>query len=331
MPELASLIGQHFAFASGRTGVLQQLLMTSSDRDRLLGAKDLAETEQILTELKMSSIIDQGLKRSDDILQAVSEWIRREVEQMSPEASRPVFHILWLENDAPILSYLLKKHHNLHSEISRQPESGMTTYAPEDLQSLVEESSSGRLPDHLVSFVREIKEQRDPLPEAIDAAVAEYCADLQKRLARASGSDLIQKYVIHKIDLSNILTALRRKEERVDTSVFLQGGALDLRKIAGNREAIAKQIEKSHLPNEIANAIRSESDIEPALASVTADDIAHLWNVPLSIEPLFAFAALGSSQLKLIRAIVIGKRAGLSPQEIKSMLPPFIPASHYVL
>lgn len=331
MPELQSLVGQKFAFASGRTGVLQQLLLTSSDRDRLLGAKDLSDAEQILTELKFTSVIDQGLRKSDDILNALSHWVRNEVEQMSPESSRPTFSVLWLEEDAPLLSYELKAFHGLTSATSKEPTTGMTAYDPEELKALVQQNATGRLPSHLANFVREMKKAADWKPEEIDAKVAQYIADLQQKLARTSGSTLVQKYVEHKIDLTNIRTALRLKEEQADLSVFLSGGTLNLKKIAGNAEAIAKAVEQSALPNNIADAIRSATDLELALAKVTADDIAHMWNVPLSIEPLFAFAALGSSQIKLIRALTIGKRASLSPQEIKDMLPPFLSASHYVL
>ena len=332
MPEFASLVGQNFAFASGRTGVLQQLLLTATDRDRLLGAKDLPEAEQILTELKMTNPIDQGLKKADEILNAVAEWVREEVEQMSPESKRPTFHILWLQEDAPLLSYLLKKHHGLTSEIAREPESGMTTYDPEQLYGLLE-GNPGQLPEHLVSFVREMKEKKDLTPEAVDAEVSQYVTDLQLKLARASGSALIAKYVVNRIDLTNIRTALRvdSKQSTVNRSALLSGGLLNLEKAIGDADAVAKLIEMSSLPNAIADAIRSEGDLELALAKVTADDIAHLWNVPLSIETLFAFAALSSSQLKLLRALTIGKRAGLSPQEIKQMLPPFLSASHYVL
>ena len=330
MSGLSAIVGQNFAFASGRTGVLQQLLLTASDRDRLLGSKNLQEAEQILTELKMSSPIDQGLKKADEILQAIAEWAREEVEQMSPASSRPTFHILWLDEDAPLLSYLLKKHHGLTSEISQQPQSGMTTYEPEQLHALME-GNPGRLPGHLVSFVREMKEKRDLRPEEIDADVSQYVASLQQKLARASGSTAIQRYVTHRIDLTNIRTALRLSETEADLSVFLTGGTLELRKIAGDSDAIAKAIERSELPNSIASAIRSGDGLAQALAQVTADDIAHMWNIPLSIEPLFAFAALAHAQIKLLRALTIGKRAGLSPQEIKTMLPPFLSASHYVL
>jgi len=80
MSELSTLLGQNFSFASGRTGVLQLLLLTQPDIDRLLGSRDTSEANKILTELKLTSIINQGLNEGDAILQAVGAWIRHEVE-----------------------------------------------------------------------------------------------------------------------------------------------------------------------------------------------------------------------------------------------------------
>ena len=131
MSQLETLIGQQFAYAFGRTGVLQQLLLTQPDVDRLLGAHDRKDLEKILTELKLTNMIDQSISKSDEILQAVGSWIRSEVELMSPEEKRPVFNILWLKGDSALLSYLLKKHHKLTSIISKEPETSITSYNPE--------------------------------------------------------------------------------------------------------------------------------------------------------------------------------------------------------
>jgi len=331
MSHISSLIGQHFAYASGRTGVLQQILLTESDKDRLLGAQNLDATEQILTELTITNAIDQGLRKADDILFALGLWTRNEVEQMTPENKRPTFHILWIEEYSPLLSYLLKKHAGLTSPASREPQSRIPAHEALELKKLIEEDEAGQLPRALISFVREMKERKDVTPESIDAAVAQYIADRQIQLARKSGSKEILLYVSHKIDLNNIRTALRK----APSSAFLTGGTLHLEKAEGNTEAIAKAIDISDLPFTLGQAIRKNSDdpnaLEMALSQVIAHDIAHMWNIPLSIEPVFAFAALAQSQLALLRALIIGKRANLDPQTIKKMLPPFLSASHYVL
>lgn len=329
MSTMQSLIGQHFAYASGRTGVLQQLLLTASDRDRLLGAASLKEAESILTELKLTNPIDQGLKKTEEILLAIGAWVRKEVETMAPESKKPAFHILWLEEDAPVLSYLLKSHHGLTSAVSSQPQSGMTAYGIDALTTLVNDEVSGSLPSHLTEFVKTAKTMKDVTPQAIDSAVAQYIATVQLSLARASGSKALKTYVEHKIDLSNIRTALRNSDD------LLTGGSISPTALTKGIPNILRAIDRSTLPYELSENIRKVVDdpnaVEHALSKVVAEDIAHMWNIPLSIEPVFAFAALAQSQMRLLRVLLIGKRANMSPQEIKLMLPPFLSASHYVL
>jgi len=109
MSALQSVIGQHFAYASGRTGVLQQLLLTASDRDRLLGAANLPEAESILTELKLTNPIEQGLKKSDEILLAIGAWVREEVEIMAPE-SRNLPSIFSGSKKTPLCFRIYLKH-----------------------------------------------------------------------------------------------------------------------------------------------------------------------------------------------------------------------------
>ncbi|MDA1209026.1 MAG: hypothetical protein O2904_03265 [bacterium] len=288
-------IGQHFAFAHGRTGVLQQLLLTQSDVDRLLGASSGREVEKILTELKLTTNIDQGISDGNAILQATASWIRNEVEQMSPDASKSTFNILWLEGDAPILSYLIKDALNLTSAISTQPTSGLTAYDPEALRLLVQEKKPGTLPAHLVDFVTALLKREYLDPQTIDEEVACYIASVWTNLARTSGSKDIQSYVEHRIAINETQKQLR-KGEVVTHKSFVD-----------------------------------PDNLEQGFSRITAHDIAKMWNTPLSIEPLFAFAATAIQQLKLVRMILIGKRNGLSPQEIKQALPPFLSASHYVL
>lgn len=329
MSTKSALIGQHFAYASGRTGVLQQLLLSASDRDRLLGSASLQEAELILAELKLAHIAGPGLKKSDDILRAIGTWIHKEVETMIPESKQETFQILWLEEDAPMLSYLLKRHHGLTSSISIPPSNRMNTYDIDTLE---------QFPENLVPCIRSLKKQRVNAwkPEDIDHEVAAYVAALQKTLARTSGSSAIKQYVTHKIDLGNIRTALRCLVQGIDAKNYLlEGGNIPLKDLTKDRKGILDAINRSHLPYTLADALTKAADdhnaIEHALSKVIADDIAHMWNIPLSIEPVFAFAALAQSHMRLLRVLLIGKRAGFSPQEIKLMLPPFLSASHYVV
>jgi len=333
MTSIEPLIGQKFAYAYGRTGVLQLLLLRQSDVDRLLGTRDRSEAEKILTELKLTTQIDQGISKGDLMLQALRSWVRNEVEQMSAPAKRPVFSILWSQGDEALLSYLLKEKHGLTSSVSTEPETSLTAHAPEELRALVTEGKEGTFPSHLIAFVHEMKKKQDLTPQDVDHSVAQFFASLRLRLARTSGSRLIRQYVRHNIDLQNIRTALRSYEEEERSAALLEGGEISTDNLRGDRATILAAVSRSSLPYELAESIENAGDdpiaLERTCADVLAKDITSMWNVPLSIEPLFAFAAIALSDITLIRTVLIGKDNGFSPQAIKKMLPPFIPAAHY--
>ena len=330
-------LGQHFAYAQGRIGVIKQSLLSQSDVDRLLGAHDRKAVEQIFIELKITDGIDQGIQDSDTVLQAVAGWMRNEVEQMTPLSKQPIFTILWLEGDAPVLAYLLKKHHGLVSDISEQPTPGFSAYNPEQLQALVERDETIELPSHVVDLVHRVKALADPTPKQIDTEVAQYVANTRLRLARASGSKDILLYVKHLIDISNIRTALRLRDYTAEEVLpyLLQGGTVKVADLASSQASILSAMKRSNLSYRLSELLEKPdidvNAVEQALTYIVSEDIARMWNVPLSIEPLFAFAAITTLQLKLMRMILMGKRNELSPQEIKAALPPFISASHYVL
>lgn len=334
MSNLEPITGQHFAYAFGRTGVLQQLLLTQSDIDRLLGAHDRKDAENILTELKLTSMVDQSLRSAEQVTQALEAWVRNEVEMMSPKSKQPVFQILWLNGDSARLSYLLKKHHSLTSNLSKEPESGLSAYDPESLRTLVETGRESSLPEHLVSFVQEMRDASDLTPQKIDARVAQFIASVQLCLARTSGSALIKRYVTHTIDLRNIRIALRNYSEVERENALIEGGSIPTKDLMGDRNAVLASVQRSPLPFELAESIQSVGEdpiaLERTCADVLAKDIADMWNIPMSIEPLFAFASIALGNIFLLRTIVIGKSNDLSPQDLKKILPPFTPALHYL-
>lgn len=327
--------GHDVLFAHGRTGVLQQLLLARTDVDRLLGAHDTEEVARIFTELKLSSRIDQGLADPDKVLEAIAAWVQEEVLTMAPEEYAQVFDILWLEGDVPLLAYLLKEHFGLTSAISTVPAPAITAYPPDAWRQLIEHGTSDVLPPSAVQSAQRALAMKQPLPAELDTLAAQWGAVRQLALAKESKSPLIVRFVRHSIDLQNIRTTLRAldipKEERL--TMLLPGGTLPEESFLGTRKDLHHAIVSADIGFTLTGDVESSdhSTLEQHLSAVLAEDIAALWNVPLSIEPLFAFAALTLLQLRLLRALLLAKRAGFSPQDTKAVLPPFIPATHYVL
>ncbi len=325
--------GTDYAYAFGRIGVLLQNLPDQSDIDRLVAAHSRQELMQILSEIKFTAPVMATVTDPNDLIPAMEQWIRKEMESMVPEQDREIFDILWLREDSALLAYLIKQYHRLTANGSRQPRSSNSTHDTKALERLVLKGINEVLPAHLVSFVQQMKERKDETPVQIDTAVAQYVADRQTMLALRSGSRHIQQYVAHFIDLQNIRTARRLDSDDTPEDHLLHGGEIDPKRLTTDRHELANLIRASTLPSGLADDIERADDtsitLERGLAKAIAHSIGEMRAVPLTIEPVFAFAIIALSQLRVLRSILIGKSTGLKPDEILHMLPPFLGASPF--
>lgn len=330
MSQHSSGIGHEFAYGYGRVGVLQQQLLEKSDIDRLLGSHSEAELRQILHEIKFTSSV-MPLDDLNDFVPAMERWLREQCRKMAPEGRQDVFDILWLREDLPVLAHLLKEYHGQTSGLTTQSGKSVTAYDFRLLRAQIFESGHRELPEDIAHFIEEIKMRKNIKPEQIDHEVAAFIARKQLELAEASGSRLIKRYVQHGIDLQNIRTARRMRPGEDPEDKFLPGGEIEPRRITTNAREIAMLIHSSTLPTSLADNMREGEDsslvLERSLNKGLAHDVAEMRGVPLSVEPIFAYAVMALSQILMVRTILIGKAAGLTAEEISHMLPPIFSTS----
>jgi vacuolar-type H+-ATPase subunit C/Vma6 len=334
MSTVSAFTGQHFAFASGRTGVLRQSLITQADIDRMLGSHDLPALEKILTELKFTDGIDQGVTGTERILQHLETWVVKEVEMMVPKEKLFIFNLLWVTGDAPLLAWLLKASRGLTAQESKEPSSGLHAFTSDDLKALVATGKSDRLPKEFLTLVTDVQKLQEPTARLIDTLTEKAVATFSLSLAKKSRSTDIVRFVRTSMDLRNIRTALRlQKENLTEDDAFFAGGILDPKELASSTERMRRAINSSdlalHLGKNLSETLGDPLLFERKAAEILANDIGRMWHVPLTVEPVFAFASIALSHIHLLRAIAIGKRSSLSPQDIKLILPPFIPASRF--
>lgn len=336
MSSLLSALGQDYHFGYGRVGVLQQELLTPADIDKLLLARDEHQLMKALSDIKLSRHVEYALD-PHRFIEELERWLRDEVRGMTPAHARDIFDILWLRGDAPRLAYLLKKHHGLTSPISVEPSVGATAFDPGEVRHLVESGQPGQLPEDVVEFVDRVKHlPSSTLPQIIDTAVSQFVVDRQKSLAAKSGSTGIQRYVAHHIDLTNIRTSRRLREDDAPADHLLHGGEIPIDAFLLSPARLASAISASSLPNSLVDAIaitadstESSVELERGLARAIAHDLAVMRDQTLSIEPIFAFAAVALSQFKVLRTIIIGKSTHLSADEIRKLLPPYLSTSPF--
>lgn len=334
MTMAASRVGNDFAYAAGRVGVLQQRLLSPSDVDRLLGAHDDRELLQVVSELKFTSVVAPDMESLDELIPRMEQWLHKELEDMMPDAYKPTLAILWLKEDAPIIAGLLKRQLGFTKEDVSSFAKSPSSYDPELLRALILDNKPHHaLPEHLVLFVQRQKMKEHQTPALIDASVARYVARTQSDLAAASGSKALQLYVKHQIDLQNIRIARRLQDSDDASKIFLPGGEVDPLLLTGDRRKAATALRGTSLHFSFTEEFETVEDssiaVERSLVKALAHDIAMMRSNILGLESSFAYAIIALSQLRILRTILIGKRAGLSSPEIREMLPPFLSTSPY--
>ncbi len=333
MATQAILAGRQYPYGYGRIGVLQEYLLTENAIERLVSA-DATEFVQLLTELKIAKSID-WTNNPHELVRELERWLQRETTELVPEPDRYIFDILWLRSDASYLSYLLKANRGYTSSESTAPHVTATAFNPDDLCALAQGENASSAPSELVKFVASVRQNVALTPPEIDAAVTRFIALRQSELAARSGSRLIQQYTAHHLDLQNIHIARRLGENDKPEKHLLPGGRIPLPAFTADPVVLAQVVQSSSLPNGLAEALLdggNESSVllQRALAKAIARDIALMRDCVLTIEPLFAFAAVAQSQFKVLRTVVVGKLARLSVADVRRMLPPFLSTSPFI-
>jgi len=319
-------------FATGKLGVLQLSLLSQADIDRLLGAHDSTEVDQILTELKLTDAIDQSLSKGPEIVNALGEWVQSETRKMTATSKHPVFSILWFTNDAPYISYALKKHHGLTSEFAREPICNWSAYSPSAYQAQIKEEVDSGIPVYLAQFIHSMANATNETSQRIDAEVSQFFATQKLSFAKVSGSVLIEKYVIDLINLENIRSSLRKFDTDTRNRAFLKGGSIPFSTFEKESEDIAGLLSFCSFPAHLSEKFRkttTPTEFESACRDIINHDIAQMWNTQFTIEPVFAFAAIALSHIAFLRSVIIAKNNYFTTEDTAESLSLLIPAAHY--
>lgn len=187
------LIGQHYVYAIGRLGALEDQLLKTTDIDRLLGASDGNESVKMLRDIEFVATPDAE-EPFQKTLDSTTALLKKTVERMIPEHKHFIFDVLWIEFDRPRVAYELKEKNGFTSKIASPPEPPVSTgFAPE--------------------FERKFSS-----PQEIDDTVANVIDEQKLALARRSGSKLICEFVEKMMELESLRTKMRSSPTRVANS-----------------------------------------------------------------------------------------------------------------
>ncbi len=320
--------GQNTAYGYGRLGILQQKLLTGNDVDRLVMSHSPAEFERVLNEIAFTEPV-RGMP-VQKMVAGMEQWLRRELNSMLPEPENEVFSILWLREDSARLSYLLKKHFHLTSNL-QLPSDENVEDSP--LGHLVLKGESGEVMSEVADFILPLRLKTELTVAEIDTLVAKFVAEEQVRIAHRSGKTLIERYVRHLIDLQNLRTVHRLHSDDVIEDHLLPGGSIDFEQTGRNNASIAAALRlagfNANLTDLFSQSPETGLEMERAIGEAIGHEVVTMRSIPLSVESLLAYGVVAMSQLKVLRTVLIGKNAGLRSEEIRTMLPPFLSTSPF--
>ncbi len=290
------LIGQHYAYAIGRLGALEDQLLKTTDIDRLLGASDGAESVKMLRDIEFIATPESD-EAFQETLNSTTALLKETVERMIPEPKHFIFNILWIDFDRPWIAYKLKEKHGFTSQIATPPSPPVSTrFASE--------------------FDQEFK-----TPQEIDDVVAESINEQKLMLAKRSGSALIRSFVEKTMNLE----ALRVRTRSAGSVTRVAGTTTSNTRVAGHDSSPTRDAgsNSSATRDSDTNSIETIAFEKEGVAQLS-DLLDDMQQMMLGPEATFSYAVRALNHIQLLKILLTGKVNNLPIQEVKSLLPPLV-------
>jgi len=327
-----------YGYAVGRVRALETRVFRDAVYERLVDAPTFAEQRRILSDTAYGQHLE-GVETADAVehaLEAALDEAYTLVEALGlPEAIVRFFRV---RHDYANLRARLKAE-VLGTSVDEDL-SPLGTVPPAVIAQPVE-----RLPEHLrrvaeeartaIATVEERAERQgggasaQERLDAIDRVVEQEAFEELASLARAARSEFLREYVALSVDLANVKRVLRARRRGMPLAevepTLLAGGRIPRAALA---EAYALPLE------ELAERLASHR----ALRGVAAEDLLALDRldvatdalavrmmragraVPLGAEPVVAYVLAREAEVRQLRVLLIGKLAGLGPDDLRKRL-----------
>ncbi len=283
-------------------------LLTKEKLIRLLDVDTTADGVKILTESGYGG--GMILARAEDypeLLQKEEEVYIDYVKGIAPKNSG--IECMLLKKDYLNIKALLKN--RIFASDIKLTSGGV--YEVEELMALVEKGESEVLPESLVSLVKSLLEMSDADASDIDIIVDKaYFEDIAARVKK-SHSNLLKEYFTLKADGTNLLTMLRAKKAKLNTSklkaLLISGGELkasdliDAYETDGGILELAKAFKyREMLEDNIGNIVAFEKCLDEALVKILADNKDDMF----SLGPIVYYLYAKELELKTVGVILTG-------------------------
>jgi V/A-type H+/Na+-transporting ATPase subunit C len=323
-----------FTQTVSRIRVLETRLLDRGKLERMIDSGSAEEALRVLQETEYS-VYMSGLRRAEDFELILREELRR------------IYHLLYeitpLKEVVDILS-LRYDYHNLKVLVKGKFLSKDLSYllipvGAEEFDklknSIINESYRDMNPlmrEAVEKAIQEFELSKDP--QSIDLLMDRYMLKHMLLAAERVDNKLISKYVVSNIDLTNIRTLIRARQQNKNkeflNKTIIEGGLLDRDRLNSlfmdSVENIPGKLSYTDYSEILRLGVESyaESGTVNVLEKLSDNFLMNIVRdakfVSFGPEPLLAYLVAKETEIKVIRIIMVGKINKVSPELIRERL-----------
>ena len=317
-----------YAYAVTRIRVLETRLLDRGKIGRMLDARDAASALRVLGETEYAEVMGELVEGEEyeEILGAELKRVYRVVQSFSPDPD--LIDLLRSRYDFQNLKVLLKAGHLGINRDDLLVDLGCI--APECLK----EMAAGDYASLPAGYRRVVEEAQEEFkntgdPQIIDLVIDRGMYDYLYTNARV---DFLKGYLLRRIDLTNIKTAMRLKRSRTGVIrwAFLPHGSVGprllLEAVREPWDAFGPKFSTTDYGVVVEEGLRqleakgTLTDYECLVDEYLLEYLRRAKYVPFGPEPILAYLLAKELEGRLVRLIMVGKINNLPKETIKERL-----------
>ncbi len=325
------MTAHNYLAAIGSVRVFETKLFSEAEKEKMLGASSFGEAFGMLNDLDFAPFLNEAEKTEDfeSVLQSGLHSAKQELQRLAPHSKE--MDVLWLQYDLHNAKVLLKS--DFLKENIEDFDELLLPYgsqSPAKMKSLHRGETSEEKDTWIrMAFAKALqiyKSSQSPLEaeHVLDVAFFEAAS----RIAQKQKNRFVLDFVTSCIDRQNILIAFRflLRDKSAESVPFLPGGTISQHALSDDMEHFG-----THLPFVWKEAVLAGKQdfektgnlaiLENKLSEVIMDLLGVAKVVIDGPEPLIAFFWKKHHNSQILRTLLVGKRAGISEENIRHILP----------
>ena len=316
---------------SARIRAMENRLLTDERMEQLLSARTEEEVTRVLQDCGYPALSAMAPDEMDAALSAVRRETLEDLGDGVPDAG--YLDVFKLQYDYHNAKAILKA-----AAMGTDPASMLTELGrvpAEELREAVRTGEYGALPPMLAAAVAEARDVLDTTrdPQLCDVLLDRWSFREELAAAEDAGSEFLTGYVRTRIDSANLRSLVRTLRMGKDADflrgVLVEGGELSTDAVAAVAADRGRGLAELYAPTALGKAAEAGAEalrggplteFEKLCDEAVDGYLAGAQLIPFGEAPLVAYLAARDTEITNLRILLLGRRAGLAPEVIRSRL-----------